>query len=382
MVILGVKTKRGAEVHINVGRGCGSVSTNAWCINNTCYGWQTVTDTDAVNELIDIVRATPSRKPDMLVDFLKKYPDPTTVASRKYTGTFVPVKAGSRSGKTATPVTPVDLVTESPATVDSVVESPKTVTVDIDTAIPIAETKEPERVDPQLQMAKRQWGAEFIKFFSEFNEEPSTRMINTLGKQTTVNNCIKYISDFYDLEDHPDKDAIKDKAKSTEFRGLCAQAMALHSEKKLNKRLEIYFGAKGTGKTYTARHKYPDASVTICNESIQPDDLLDYIKVDGDSTATHQTTLRYDMEHGRVHIMDEINLLPFKTLRYLQGITDDKPVFNHNGEDIVIKEGFKIIGTMNLWVNGQCAFLPEPLVDRAEVIKEFKMTPELAGDAL
>ena len=124
------------------------------------------------------------------------------------------------------------------------------------------------------------------------------------------------------------------------------------------------------------------ASVTICNESMTDDDLLTYIKVDGDHTAEHPSTLMEDIINGRVHILDEINLLPYKTLRFLQGLTDGKPSFEYKGENILVGEGFKIVGTMNLYANGQVCFLPDPLVDRAESIEEFIITPEAIADSI
>ena len=77
------------------------------------------------------------------------------------------------------------------------------------------------------------------------------------------------------------------------------------------------------------------------------------------------------MEEGQPHILDEIRLLTDDCLRTLQGFLDNKTEFNFKNETIKIKEGFKIIGTMNLEVSGQIYSLPEALVDRAYLIKEF-----------
>ena len=70
----------------------------------------------------------------------------------------------------------------------------------------------------------------------------------------------------------------------------------------------------------------------------------------------------------------EINLLPFDSLRFIQALTDNKSCITYNGETIDIKPGFKIIGTMNLVVNGQEFSLPDPLVDRIDNLQEFKLS--------
>ena len=79
------------------------------------------------------------------------------------------------------------------------------------------------------------------------------------------------------------------------------------------------------------------------------------------------------MEEGKTIVLDEINMLPFESLRFLQGITDNKNEIDYKGFHIKIANGFQIIGTMNLNVNGQCIPLPAPLADRCLNIKEFKL---------
>ena len=88
------------------------------------------------------------------------------------------------------------------------------------------------------------------------------------------------------------------------------------------------------------------------------------------------------MENGTKITLDEINLLPFESLRFLQSILDNKTEINYKGQVIHIKDGFQIIGTMNLTVNGSVFNLPEPLVDRACELKEYKLTAEQLAGAL
>ena len=58
----------------------------------------------------------------------------------------------------------------------------------------------------------------------------------------------------------------------------------------------------------------------------------------------------------------------------IQGLTDNKETFKFKDEEIIINEGFKIIGTMNLFVNGNPYPLTPQLCDRCEDIIEFKLT--------
>ena len=52
---------------------------------------------------------------------------------------------------------------------------------------------------------------------------------------------------------------------------------------------------------------------------------------------------------------------------------------NYKGETIKIKEGFQVIATLNLFVNGSINPLPEAIVDRAtyDGLKEFKLPSKL-----
>ena len=80
--------------------------------------------------------------------------------------------------------------------------------------------------------------------------------------------------------------------------------------------------------------------------------------------------------------LDEINLLPYDTLRFMQGLLDGKEVVEYLGQTINIHPDFKVIGTMNLMVDGRPYGLPEPLVDRCSDIQEFKMTGKFLANAI
>ena len=145
----------------------------------------------------------------------------------------------------------------------------------------------------------------------------------------------------------------------------------------------IYYGPAGTGKTTAAMIKYPASAITVCNETMDSDDLMRVFDFNDESgnPVFKPSSLQEDMVNGRVHILDEINLLPMSSLRFLQGILDNKTEIEYHGERIPIKEGFKIVGTMNLVVNGQVFNLPEPIVDRAEQLYNCKTNASLLAKA-
>lgn len=114
-----------------------------------------------------------------------------------------------------------------------------------------------------------------------------------------------------------------------------------------------------------------------------PSDLMEDFAFD-DGKATFKPSQLYKaMTEGKTIVLDEINLLPFESLRFLQSILDGKQSFVYKGQTVQIKDGFQIIGTMNLQVNGMVYALPEPLVDRASELKEFKLSAaDLVGAIL
>lgn len=216
----------------------------------------------------------------------------------------------------------------------------------------------------------------FINFFSEFSFTISARFLNTLAHCESVGNAIAYTQAYVDLCNISDGKAIKEKSSSAEFRLIAQDLINEKIDRKVNNRLVVYYGDAGTGKTTKAMTEYPSAPVVPCNSSILPDELMrtfDFNDANG-NPVFKPSSLRLAMENGTPIIFDEINLLNFDCLRMLQTLLDGKEHINYNGEDITIRDGFKVIGTMNLVVNDQIYSLPTPLVDRAETIKEFKLS--------
>lgn len=214
-----------------------------------------------------------------------------------------------------------------------------------------------------------------INFFTEFEFEPNFRFINTfsLALQKGEKNAKTYISNYFELIDSPYLNQLIQKMKSPEFQDIIKGIKTLPTTKKVNNRLKLYYGSQGTGKT-TIAMKETGNKVIVCNSSMLPSDLMeDFVFVDGNATFKPSMLWRC-MEEGKPIVLDEMNLLPFDSLRFLQGIVDGKPSFEYKGQTVNIKDGFQIIGTMNLVVNGTTYSLPEPLVDRCEETKKFNLT--------
>lgn len=219
--------------------------------------------------------------------------------------------------------------------------------------------------------------SDFLNFFNDFNFTPSFRFINTLVNLKNE----AYIGNYFALMNSPYAEDVRAKVTSVEFQELEKKLFNMVPTKKINNRFSIYFGTQGTGKTTRALEETNNCCV-ICNSSMSPAEIMeDFVFDEGKPTFQWSEFARAMME-GRPITLDEINLLPFETLRFLQGLLDNKPSFMYKGREVRIKDGFRIIGTMNLVVNG-CTFgLPEPLVDRCSEIREFKMMPNFLAGAI
>lgn len=217
-----------------------------------------------------------------------------------------------------------------------------------------------------------------IDFFSEFSFTPSFRFTNTFAFMCHrgFEDAVNYVTNYFDLMDSSYKNEVADKVSSTEFLKI-AKAIAKYDKpaQTINQRFKIYYGPAGTGKTTLAQTE-SDNRCIVCNSSMLPSDLMeDFIFRDGN--PDFNPSLLWDcMEQGKTIVLDEINLLPFDSLRFLQGIVDGKKEFYYKNRAVHIHDGFQIIGTMNLEIGGVTYGLPEPLVDRCSEAKKFKLTAE------
>ena len=223
-----------------------------------------------------------------------------------------------------------------------------------------------------------------IDFFSEFSFVPSFRFTNTFAYMACQSKeaATDYVCNYFALMDSSYVKEVRQKVKSEEFAQIIRD-VAQYGEptSHVNTRLKVYFGPAGTGKTTIAQEEANNRCI-VCNSSMLPSDLMeDFIFKDGN--PDFNPSLLWDcMEQGKTVVLDEINLLPFDSLRFLQGIVDGKAEFYYKNRPVHIKDGFQIIGTMNLSLGGMVYGLPEPLVDRCSEAKEFALTAEQLAKAV
>ena len=216
---------------------------------------------------------------------------------------------------------------------------------------------------------------QLIYFFKEFSFTPNFRFVNTFAKKCYMHDePEKYIANYFALTDNAYLMSIQEKMQSDEFKEIIFN-MTVKPTSNINNRFKLYYGAQGTGKTTQAMLE-ANNNVMVCHSAMLPSDLMEDFKFDDGKATFTPSALCKAMTEGKTIVLDEINLLPFESLRFLQSILDNKAQFEYKGQTIYIKDGFKIIGTMNLQVNGMTYALPEPLVDRAEDLRCFELTAE------
>jgi len=223
-----------------------------------------------------------------------------------------------------------------------------------------------------------------MDFFTEFSFTPSFRFTNTLAFMACQSKtCARaYVNNYFALMDSSYKQEVAQKVKSAEFGKILDDIIQYGKPSgHINTRLKIYYGSAGTGKT-TLAQKESDNRCIVCNSSMLPSDLMeDFIFKDG-KPDFNPSLLWECMEQGKTIVLDEINLLPFDSLRFLQGILDGKSEFNYKNRPVHIHDGFQIIGTMNLTLGGMTYGLPEPLVDRCCDAREFVLSADQLAKAI
>ena len=223
-----------------------------------------------------------------------------------------------------------------------------------------------------------------MDFFTEFSFTPSFRFTNTFAYMACKSRkqAIDYVNNYFALMDSSYVKEVAQKVKSAEFTQIVKDIAQYGTPSTpINTRFKVYFGPAGTGKTTIAQTESENRCI-VCNSSMLPSDLMeDFIFKDGN--PDFNPSLLWDcMEQGKTIVLDEINLLPFDSLRFLQGIVDGKSEFYYKNRPVHIHEGFQIIGTMNLSLGGMVYGLPEPLVDRCSETKEFALTAEQLAKAI
>lgn len=221
-----------------------------------------------------------------------------------------------------------------------------------------------------------------MKFFSEFDFSPNFRFLNSLSRISNKKEKLAYISNYFELINSPYAQSVNEKIKSTEFKSILKDFSTITAQTEINKRFKIYYGAQGTGKTTKALNETNNCCI-VCHSAMLPTDLMEDFKFDDKGNPIFIPSPLYNaMENGTPITLDEINLLPFESLRFLQGILDGKTEFQYKDKTVHIADGFYIIGTMNLTVNGMTYGLPEPLVDRCSITKKFELTADTLLSAI
>ena len=179
-----------------------------------------------------------------------------------------------------------------------------------------------------------------MDFFSEFSFTPSFRFTNTFAYMAcnSATQATDYVNNYFALMDSSYVKEVGQKVKSAEFKQIIKDfaqygVPATH----INTRFKVYFGPAGTGKTTIAQEE-SDNRCIVCNSSMLPSDLMeDFIFKDG--KPDFNPSILWDcMEQGKTIVLDEINLLPFDSLRFLQGIVDGKSEFYYKNRPVHIHE--------------------------------------------
>ena len=215
-----------------------------------------------------------------------------------------------------------------------------------------------------------------VALFKDCEENPmsSARFVNTLilKSNKSKTSAKDYIINYFEVQNSPDLSTIKGLVKSVEFDELFETLKTLKTSKKINNRLVLYYGAPGTGKTTKAIQENPSAKVIPCTHSMDCDDLFKVVTFQDGKIEYKESPFIEALVNGNVIILDEINQLNDFVIATLQTITDNKSHFTYGDKTYQIKDGFKIIGTMNLYINGIIYPLRPALVDRAEELEHMK----------
>ena len=109
--------------------------------------------------------------------------------------------------------------------------------------------------------------------------------------------------------------------KSPEFDDIALELVNITPSTKINTRFKLYYGSAGTGKT-TAAMKEADGNCMVCHSAMLPSDLMEDFKFEEGKAAFQPSALYKAITEGKKIVLDEINLLPFESLRFLQSILE------------------------------------------------------------
>lgn len=222
----------------------------------------------------------------------------------------------------------------------------------------------------------------FLSEFSYFREGASMRFINSFARAKDKKAALQAYCEVSQMEDMPD---LVEKMKSAEFAEV-VKAFDGFAPEAVNRRFAVFYGQPGGGKTYAAvkaceRINGGACAVVPCSPSMDAADMLYAYRLDYKTGRRGYvpTALLTAMVAGRAVVLDEVNLLPMEARMFLQNILDNKDRVSVMGTEIAIRDGFFVIGTMNLETGLGASPLPLPLVDRAAVVRKFTTTTAQAA---
>ena len=369
MEIKGIVTARGGKVHFHEGKDGSPATTNLW----DRFGWYCITDEEVVKQIKGIAERSflLTDVSSDVAELLTAIPDPSAIGYPKYKTDKATVKAiPVPSVSPVSVVTPSEKPVAPPPSAKPVAPPPS--------AKPYTK-EEYKTTKEEIKVAfKKAWD-----FFSEFNFHPKDRMLDTLSHCKTYEKAKMYVRSYFALCNHPERNGVAEKIKSDEFRSVWNAIRKFECPDWVNKRLEIFWGEPSGGKSTEARNRYPNAKRFKVGPSMTDDELIQVFDFTDETGKPHfyDSVLVEAMKNGEPIIIDEINHLKYETLVGMQDFLDNTDKFvTSRKEEVIIKDGFKIIGTMNLDIDGAVFSLPEAIVDRCYNLEEFETTPEvLAG---
>ena len=232
--------------------------------------------------------------------------------------------------------------------------------------------KTTEKEEPKDEMSLRYETYRKVKTFcKDFEFNPDPRFMNNLIYVKDIDN---YLIDFMQLTNYESElvELAKSKMKSPEWKQIKKDlSMIKPTHEKVNKRLAIYYGSAGTGKTTAALKEYPSAEKVIGSASQDPDDL--FTRFDPSSKDYVLTEIGNAIVNGKPIIIDEGNLYNQVVWQRLQGVLDNSEKLADRNRELTIKDGFRVIVTMNLETNLGKTPLPNPVVSRAEEIRNYDL---------
>lgn len=202
----------------------------------------------------------------------------------------------------------------------------------------------------------------------QFDTAVTPRMVSTMLHHS---NPESYLYGYLKLTGRECDDFMK-KTQSQEWRRMMNKLKSANP-KRINKRLAIYFGPPGGGKT-TAALREAGKKIGMHKDMTAKELMFDFTFKDGEAQFS-KSVFAQAMENGEAIVCDEMNLASNTLLQFMQSVLDNSKSIFMDGQELVIKEGFKVIGTMNDVVSGVDRILPEPIIDRALDIRYFELTP-------